>query len=227
MTINDILMFIVYGTYAGQRWENTYFYRLLSFVGTFVEGESEQLMAAWLNEYLSNIFTPYSSSFSTELAVRGVRGENLFNVAVIGASELISPVLGTNGTEPAPPEQAYGWSTPSLRRGMNSGQRRMPGCVTELVGNLGILTAPAVTVLNNQGADMGADMVLSFGSTIEDFTIRPVIVKRVREGEGTDEDPYTYRLPRTAGEAISYRANNWRTKPYVTTQNSRKYGRGA
>lgn len=226
MTVNDILMFIVFGTYAGQRWENTYAYRVTAITGILGEGEFASVVESWLDTYLINIFNPYASHFSAGLSVEGARGENLFNVGAIGAFSLISPIHGTNGTEPAPPQQAYGWSTPSLRRGMNAGQRRMPGCVTELVGDYGMLTPAAVTGLNNQGGVMGDDMVLSFGVGENEVTIRPVIVKRVREGAGTPEDPYEYRLPRTQSEAISYRANNWTTKSYVTTQNSRKYGRG-
>lgn len=226
MTVNDILMFIVFGTYAGQRWENSYFYRVQQASGVFVEGDFPSLVESWLNEFLTTIFNPHASLFSTGLSVDGARGENLFNVGGIGAFTLISPILGTNGQEAAPPQQAYGWSTPSLKRGMNAGQRRMAGCTTEHVLGYGMLTPQATTELNNMGADMGLDMNLSYGDNEAEVVIRPVIVKRVRSGAGTDEDPYEYRLPRQASEGVTYRANNWTTKPYVTTQNSRKYGRG-
>ena len=226
MTLNDILMFIVFGTYAGQRWENAYFYRVTLMGGSFVEGDFPSLVQGWLDEYLTVIFNPQANLFSTGLSVVGARGENLFNVGGIGAYSLVNPIFGLNGTESAPPQQAYGWSTPSLKRGMNSGQRRMAGCVTEHVEGYGYLSPAAAVALNNMGAAMGEDMNITYGVNDSEVQIRPVIVKRVRTGAGTDEDPYEYRLPRQASEGVTYRANNWTVRPYVTTQNSRKYGRG-
>ena len=226
MTLNDILMFVVFGTYAGQRWENTYFYRVTLMGGSFVEGDFPSLVQGWLDQYLTVIFNPTAHLFSTGLSVQGARGENLFNVGGIGAYSLVSPIFGTAGQEPAPPEQAFGWTTPSLRRGMNAGQRRMPGCTTEHVVDYGYLAPAAVTELNNMGAAMGEDLDITYGVNDSEVQIRPVIVKRFRTGAGTDTDPYEYRLPRQASEGVTYRANNWTVKPYVTTQNSRKYGRG-
>ena len=222
MTLNDILMFIVFGTYAGQRWENVYFYRTLNAASAYAEGDFPSLVESWLERYLNAIFNPAANMFSTGLSVQGARGENLFNAGSIGAFSLSTPIFGLGGTEPAPPQQAFGFSTPSLRRGMNSGQRRMPGCTTEHVADYGILTPAAVVALNNMGAAMGEDLVLEYGVNQNEVEVRPVIVKRVRTGTGTPTDPYEYTLPKQASEGVTYRANNWTVRPHVSRSVERK-----
>jgi len=226
VTVNDILMLIVMGTYFGQRWENAYFYRVVALGGVFEEGDFPSLVQNWLDTYLTNIFNPHANHFHTSVLVTGARGENLFNVGGIGAYTLSSPIAGTLGGDGAAPQSAYGWSTPSLKRGMNPGQRRMPGATEATVANGGYIEAATLTVLANMGAAMGDNMIIEFGDLPVEATLQPVIVKRVRTGAGTDVDPYEYRLPRTASEGVTYRANNWTPRPVITTQNSRKYGRG-
>lgn len=226
MTVNDILMFIVHGLINSQVWQSTLFFRITAQVGTMAEGEFNTLVESFGAAFLDNVIIAGTNLFSNAMTFEGVRGENLFNVAAIGAFEYDpAPIGGALGT-PTAQFDSWQFSTPSQRRGMNPGKRRYPGVTEPLVGSFGAADAVAITAGGVIADWFNLDLDLDYGDGSKSVTLRPVIVKRVREGDGTPESPYEYRLPRTAAEGVTYRANGWTFVPTITTQNSRKTGRG-
>lgn len=226
MGINDILMFIIHGLINSQVWQTTMFYRITALVGTMEEGEFNTLVESYAFNYLDNVITAGTNLFSNAMTFEGVKGENLFNVAAIGAYDYDpAPIGGALGTAMAQYE-AWRFSTPSQRRNMNPGERRYPGVTEALVGAFGAADPVAITAGGVISDWMKLDLDLDYGDGSKSVTLRPVVVKRVKEADPDNPGKFKYRLPRTAAEAVTYRANGWSFVPFTTTQVSRKTGRG-
>lgn len=219
-------MFIVHGMTNGQVWQNALFYQIVGLVGTLEEGQFTEVVEEFALRYLTDFIEPTAALFSTGMGYVGVRGENLFNPAAIGAYEYSPSPPGSDATTPLGQFVAYGWTTPSARRGMNSGQRRMPGVTEGGTSTFGAVEPAKLTIGAIAAAFWSQSLIISYDVGTKEVEMRPVIVQRVREGAGTPEDPYEYRLPRTIAERVTYPATAWVMRQYTTTQNSRKTGRG-
>lgn len=226
MIVGDVLQFVVYGRINSQVWNNTYTYLVNELSLPLNEGEFPDIVESFGVWYLNNVNTDLLTVLPASMLTDGVRGENLFNVAEIGGYTFSPPLAGSSSAQELAQFNSYRFTTPSLRRGMNSGQRRMPGVTETDTDRFGNLTAGAISALQGVANSMSVDITLEFRSGLAEVVLQPIIVKRVREGAGTPTDPYTYRLPRTTAERVYYLANGWTINPYITTQNSRKTGRG-
>ncbi len=227
MIVGDVLQFVVSGLYGGETWQTVHHYLVDAMTAPPDQGEFNGLVAEWALRYTDEVYTPAAAMFSNGMSWNMVKGENLFNDTELGSYTFSPPLVGVDDGEPKETFVAYGWTTPSQRRGMNSGQRRMPG-VTEInASSYGTLVSNAPSLGTVVAAFFSETLVLPYGpGSEEEIQIIPIIVKRFREGSGTPQDPWTYRLPRNTAERSYYHANGWTIKPYTTTQNSRKRGRG-
>lgn len=225
MIVGDILMFIPEGRINGQVWQNSMFYLVDDLALPLSEGEFPLLVEAFAGWYQTDVHANISSLVTSAMEFTQIYGENLFNVAELSAYLYSPPLIGAASGTAMAQYEAYGFTTPSQRRGMNSGQRRIPGVTETMVGNFGALEVSTYPALQLVADAFSADVHLEWGTSNEG-TFKPVIVKRVRTGDGTPESPYEYRLPRTLAERVYYKANGWQYRLSTTTQNSRKTGRG-
>jgi len=226
MQIGDVVLFVVEGRVFEQVWQNTHFYQVDDLSLSLQEGEFAEIVSAWAQWYQDNVHAEADAMCTSGMAWDRVRAENLFNVSELTVFEWSPALVGSASGNALPTYAAYGFTCPSQRRGMNPGQRRLPGVPETFSGNFGAVEGTAVTAGLAVAEAFGEDVALDFRGGIGECTLRPVIVKRVRSGAGTDEDPYEYELPRQVADRVTYSARNWTLRQYVTTQNTRKIGRG-
>lgn len=224
--VGDVFMFTVQGTINEQTWQNVHFYLLDDLSLSLQEGEFPDLIAEWVDWYVTNVFGILDSVTPPTMSWDLVKGENLFEVSEIGAVNFAAGTVGLIAGEVLAQFNSYAFTQPSGRRGMNPGSRRIPGVMEAGVGTYGALIEAYLTALNGVATSFSSEVLLTYRGGLGEANLKPIIVKRVREGAGTPEDPYTYRLPRNVGERTYYLANSWAARPVITTQNTRKTGRG-
>lgn len=226
MQVGDVLLFIVEGRVFEQVWQNTHFYQVDDLSLALNEGEFADIVSAWGGWYQDNVHANADTMVTSGMAWDRVRAENLFNVSELTVFEWTPNLIGSVSGNALSTFAAYGFTCPSQRRGMNPGQRRLPGVPETMSGNFGAIEGTATTDGALVAAAFGEDVDLTYRSGLGEIALRPVIVQRVRSGSGTPIDPYEYRLPNQISERVTYSARNWALKTYVTTQNTRKIGRG-
>lgn len=226
MIAGDVLMFVVQGRVFEQVWQNVHFYQVDAISLPLNEGEFGDIVQAFGDWYQDNVHANADTMCTSGMAWDLVRGENLFNVAELSAYNWSPALIGAASGNALGTFAAYGFKCPSQRRGMNPGQRRLPGVPETFSGNFGAVEGTALTDGALVAAAFSSDVLLTYRGGLGELELRPVIVQRVRSGSGTPIDPYEYRLPRQTSERVTYSARNWSLADYVTTQNSRKIGRG-
>lgn len=224
--IGDVLQFVVYGKINGQVWQNVAHYMIEELSIPLNEGEFPDLVEDYVEWYLLGPFASLSTVTPDSMTWDGVKGENLFNETELGEIAFAPGTEGTNPTDALAQFAAYSFTNPSGRRRMNPGARRVPGVMEVGVGQYGALVPSYITNLTATAASYSQDITLEFRGGLGEMTIRPVIVKRVKEPDPDRPGKFKYRLPQNTAERVTYRANNWSIEPFITTQNSRKTGRG-
>lgn len=227
MINGDVVMFVTSGLINAQTWQNTYFYRV-EVNGVLDPGYFPAFVEAWWNDVLEFYFdSSMLAVYSSAMSLASVKAENLFQADEVGGYQAPSPLVGgTAGSVALAQFNSFGFTQPNGFRGMNSGKRRVPGVTEAAVGSFGLVDSGTKTVLDTQAARFSQQYNPIGASPTFDIVLDPVIVKRVRSGSGTAVSPYKYRLPRTQAESTEYLATSWSADPYITTQNSRKTGRG-
>lgn len=133
-------------------------------------------------------------------------------------------MLGLRAGDALPSYVAWGFETVRQRRDIRNGYKRF-GPVTETDQSAGGPTAGMLPVLNTLRNAMNANLELEYGGG--GSTASMVIVKRVRYNpDPEDPDKWSYRIPVAGDPLVYYEANQW-VFDKMTTQNTRKVGRGA
>ncbi len=132
--------------------------------------------------------------------------------------------LGLRTGEAMPMFAAWGMEVQRQRRDIRNGYKRF-GPIAETDQNGGVATAGALTNLNLLRNAMNLPLELTYqegGSTAS-----MVIVKRVKYIPDPERPTrYAYRIPIGGDPLVYYTANQW-VYDRLTTQNTRKIGRGA
>lgn len=228
MNVGDVIGFETRGSYVGQAWIITWFYRVTNLL-LFPDGTPfNQVAEQWVATQFQAIWDVMEQLTANTCTLTQVRAYNLFNVGEVGTYIFPTPEVGTNANPSNSPEIAYGFKQPQGRRGMNPGFKRWPGVCNNVVLDEGVISGSGLTVMSTAAVLMRENTNLVAPGDEWDIVIIPVIVKRVRTGGGTPSNPYEYRLPETQAEmgVNYYLAQGWAPIPYTTTQNSRKRGRG-
>lgn len=225
MVPNDILLFELRGVLLGQQVRLPMFYRVVAFVAepevTFPLAMAEASEALWLTIFDG---TAWAETTSAGMEYQTFRAYNLFDVLdnYEGNADGALPVSGGAVGTAMPPFSAFAWYQGTTRRDIRSGSRRWPG-MSELHQNNGIVEAGILSVMGDVATAMSMPLTIALPSDGV-LTITPVIVGREKE---VDEDgKVTYRLPTTQAEARYYPATSWVPRANVSSQNTRKLGRG-
>lgn len=172
-----------------------------------VAGKLKALQAVavnWVQAVAKNIFDPtdyYAYPFPA-----GTTSDN-------GGSEAESPVI------------AAGFATNRTRADVRRGQKRFAGLVEGQVGDVGVLTAGAVTAWQELGDTMAdINLVPVDGSTVS-FT--PYVFGRKRTVDVDGKVSYPYWPTAAEQLAHSMLITQWTLKSQIRTQGTRQYGRGA
>lgn len=227
MQTGDVLQFTTKGYANQQEWQTTWFYRVRSITGGFEPNYFIETVSEWADWFFSTFWPVIDNAISNNVTAEEIKGFNLFQINEVAQYVAPVPATGAAGsTTDLPQWVAYGFTHGQGVRGMNSGKRRFAGVVESAVGSFGIVESAFQTALEGAATQMSSPLTLTLPANDTEIGIDPVIVKRVRSGSGTPTSPYKYRLPVSQGELVYYLATNWTADKYVTSQNSRKTGRG-
>lgn len=221
MIAGDIFELQLVGAIDGQTTRNTFHFRMedaVSFDASVDPALFPDLMDSIANLFADDLVTAFNAPLSSAFAWVGYQAFNLFSLEEF-AKGAFSPVKAGTGTGTAmAPFVCYAFAQGTKRRDMRGGAKRFAGVREESVGSAGVIDPTQLTSLNNVATELGETRA---NTNLGVWTIqyRPVIVKRTGS-------PLNGGLPTTQTDAVWYYADNWEVKPIVSTQNTRKRGRG-
>lgn len=154
---------------------------------------------------------------TTAHTVNRIYARNVFNPAPF--HERAINVMGTSTMDAMPIFAAWQIECPRKRADIRTGRKRYGG-MTENAQVGGNLTTTALNALANWADKV--EQVLNVGPA---GLAVPVIVKRIKEVD-PETGEVSYRLPQNQLELVFYEATEWVANGRVTTQNTRKVGRG-
>jgi hypothetical protein len=133
----------------------------------------------------------------------------------------VSPASGNQ-----PPFVAYSFYTTRVRSDIRRGQRRFAGLVEGSVDSYGMLTSGNLALAGDLADWM--DQILVYDDEGTDLTFIPVIVSKEKYTvPESGKDAYKYYDTFAEQEDHLAQGFEWAVRPQITTQNSRKVGRGS
>lgn len=209
ITLGSLIEITNVGTILGQQTMNVWQYQV---DGSAFLVEPVQIAEAWWNHVKATLRAIPGSDFTSMfLAVRITE----LNNPVGDFAEYAVPIGERGGTrspgaaaDGMPQFSAVGVRLTVGTRLTRPGQKRFAGLVEGDQAN-GVLAAGIVTATNTAMAVMSAPMIL--GAPAATIVLNPIVTRRDAAGSVVEHQPVI----------------GWVTNPNVTTQNSRKIGRGA
>jgi hypothetical protein len=221
MDVLDLYQVTTIATQNSSQIVNTYTYSCTASDGSFGSG-AQYLANQWFQNFWGDTEGPFQGLlFVDDLRYDIVRAQNLFNP--LDYYEILSAVYTGGSTgDPASQFLALSFRTPWLGPVIRRGQKRYGGLPEAAIAN-GQLHTSLVAAANDIKALLGT--TLSFTDGPNSGSWAPCIVKRI---------PYTapsgrtaYRLPTDLTEAVWDIVPEWGLNTLITSQNTRKVGRGA
>lgn len=204
----DVFQLVDEQVVRGQQVLNVYFYEQAA--ATAGNG-AEQLVTSWIDQIMPGI-----TGWQTDDVLHtSVYAKNLFNESE-AYTELLS-VSGTGGSSDIMTTfNAVGYQLIGDNAAVRDGAKRYAGIYEGAVTD-GVITDPTQMGLLDDLADLlFAGLLVGLAPDV----FLPVVVGRILEGG-------VYRLPTTQGEAVVSQVIDSLWNPEVTSQVSRKVGRGA
>jgi len=192
---------------AGQKVLNVYFYKVTSSV---LGADASDVTAAFIDQMLPLIVDCQCD----DLVHTSIIATNLFDEA--DRNEALISVPGTNGTASMGTFEAFGYRLSGDNAAVRGGSKRYASVSEGSVEDGVVTETTTLGFLTDLGIQLSAAMLWG---TLDGGTLAPVIVKRIL-------DAGHYRLPTTTGEAVLSNVIDAIFSPLVTSQTSRKVGRG-
>lgn len=207
-SIGDVYQLVDEQVQESQRVLNAYFYRL----DTPVIGNAAQFLAeAFIDEVLPKILDIQGD----EVTHTAITVTNLFNESE-AHTELISEAGTVAGADLLPTFNAVGFRLIGDNAAVRDGQKRFAGVPEGFQTNSVITNAPYIADLATLAIQLAAGLFIGLDAD----ALIPVIVQRILVSPGT------YRLPDNSGEAVLSEVIDALFNIDVTSQTSRKIGRG-
>lgn len=217
----DVYQVRMLTTLYGQECNNVFFYQQIEDDAAGLS-QAQFLAQQFRTDFCTSGGYLNAAFFMVDWVLQSVNVINLYDLDDIGSVLDGVTAIGTQTTGGMPPMNAVGFHTPQVTRNIRRGQKRFPA-VSEEHQAQGVWDSDQDTYLASLADGLGAN--IEFQGSPGDSRWQPVVVKRIKE---TDEQgKVTYRLPENVGETDLFYAGTWSVIPQVTTQNSRKIGRGA
>lgn len=205
--IGDVYQIIDTQEMAGQKVLNVYFYKVtLSVLGA----DASDVTAAFIDQMLPDIVAVQA----TDVVHTSVKATNLFHDTDVNEALISEP--GILGDASLGTFEAYPFRLAGDNGSVRGGAKRIAGVTEDGISDGVVTDAGLLTTLTNLGIQLSAAMLWG---TLDGGTLAPVIVKRIL-------DAGNYRLPATSGEAVLSNIIDAIFSPLVTSQTSRKVGRG-
>jgi hypothetical protein len=192
---------------AGQKVLNVYFYVLDAI------GIAGNVAINVVEEFVENVLPLITAWQCGDVLHTSVSARNLFDETE-AHTELISEA-GENPDSVLPPFNAVGFRLIGDNSAVHDGSKRYAGIGESQVSDGVITGGTVITALQ----DLGLEILASQAIGIDASALAPIIVKRLVDGS-------SYRLPTTQGEAVISRLIDVLFNVDVTSQTTRKIGRG-
>jgi len=214
VAVNDVFELKVFQDYNALPREclNVYF-----FIQTSISGVADTLIDAFLADVDPLVRAWQGDGMKTSF----LECRNLFNVTDFAARDVSADNLigGLTEAQMLPVHDVITFRLIRTSRDINNGYKRYSG-IPETAQEGGLITnVDAISAFEDLAIALGGAI---HAGTLDADTFEQVIVKRVRSGEGTSEDPYTYRLPITSDEAVTSNPASILVNLFIRHQNSRK-----
>lgn len=214
MALGDIYQVTFKQSYKGlQDCLNVYYYRL--FAGY---SNSADLL---LNEFSAIVADTLKLAQSDDISQVSLEAKNLFNLADTANLAYPPTRKGTRAGSSEPPFVQVAVQYLRTTATMRHGWKRYVGIPESDVEDGQIVTSALVFW---QNVAVAGQTTLTATGTV-DTIFEPVVVKRIKYT--TSEGKTAYRLPEYMGEANYFHVDQYVLKTYVSSQVSRKVGRGS
>lgn len=210
MATNDFYQVKLYGSIGGQQTLNVFWYLQQS-----GSDGADLLAAAFFTDLLPLIRAIASSAWSTQRTY-----VSNWNEPVDFLDDTYAPLVGTRPSIYDTPQSAMAFYQPRKRTDMRQGRKRFSGVAGADVNNGQLAAAALLTAL----ADLATGLSDPLTTSDPANSWQQVIVRRVNVGTPTNP---VYVVPPDITSDDYYTADAWQFKTAVTTQNTRKFGRGS
>lgn len=210
MAVGDIYYISLFGTINSQQTLNQFWFRQESGVA----GAEELAL-----EFRNSILTAWRGVVSSVWNTSSLKCYN-WDDPLDFIEDTYAPLAGLLSGNCQAPYIAFGLFQPRKRTDMRQGSKRIAGVFTNAAFN-GVITDGAVL---SGMATLCAAMSDPVVSTDPAGSWQQIIVRRVNTGTPTNP---VYEVPSPITVNDYYTADSWQFKLQVTTQNTRKIGRGA
>lgn len=213
---NNVAQIVLRGTLNGQEIRNVFFYNANAPVG----GSALDDLGIEFEDLFFGLpdIGLRQECFSNQMTYTGLRVTDLFNPVLLYDTVFSSPYEGGTSAQPLPPFNCVGFKSTQVRADVRSGQKRFAGVIEDAVEN-GFINVAFDADLDDLAVKLGTPIITG------DATWTPIIVKRILETPTPPALPF-YRLPETNAEGEAATALEWSTTRLITSQNTRKIGRG-
>lgn len=218
MADGDLYLVTCQGVFRSQQIVNTYTY-VQRLNETPLMPNAFSLAAAFELAFMGSAGIGLRNAWiSNQTSWNSIRVQNLFSPVDYSEILLEAGTAGTATGEALPNYAAYSFRTGWLGGVVRRGFKRIAG-VPITANNNGTVASAAVVTMEALG------VIMSTTLNADDKDFVPCVVKRIPyvTSEGND----AYRLPENAGEAVFVENVTFQLQTTLTTQNSRKIGRGA
>lgn len=205
--IGDVYEIVDSGTMIGQKVLNVYFYKLLGTPIGFAGAES--VAQAYVDQVLPDVCAVQTA----DVLHQSVKARNLFDET--DAHEILVSEPGVAGTDSQSTFNAYPFRLVGDNAAVRAGAKRIPGVEDAFVSDGVVTDVDILVLLNDLAEKFAATLTFGIGTSFLD----PVIVKRILTGG-------EYSLPTTPEAAILSVVTDVLFDALVTSQVSRKVGRG-
>lgn len=221
MALGDVWQLVLVHDYLNQQCRSVWHF-LQGFTGDGVPA-ANNLAEAFLDTLMPAVGQGLRGSFiMNTVFYRSLEITNLFNPGVfVDYTQGLPQQGGAGAAEGMPPFVAYNIRSSRERRDIRRGFKRLVG-VPETYGQNGAVQSSVVDLVKTQIADKLSGAWTDSATPEQEWYL--VVVKRIEYL--TDEGKRAYRLPNAPEEAEYFRPAEWEIRPVLTTQNSRKIGRG-
>jgi len=213
MAATDVYGVTISSGFTGQIAEQIYFYEQANSAG----GSGASDLAA---EVIATLIPLIADVIQTDVPFVNVRTVCLFNAADWDDTNIGGAITGTRTGQAMPGFVVAAFKSAKPTSSQAPARKRFGNLSESDVQGNGLQDVSGYfTALNTLATGLGAALVGASSATYD-----PVIVKRI--GYVTPGGKDAYRLPATLGECVTFPAINWTWSNVVTSQITRKIGRG-
>jgi len=211
-TLNDILSVTLSSGFTGNQADQMFFYKFTS----GGSGNASDLATEFRDEVVPLI----AAILQNQVPIFHTRTVNLFNDADWEDFPISPAEMGTRTGQPLPPINVAAFKSAKPSSSQAPARKRFGALSESDVQGNGLQDVSGFfAALNALATKLGEAMVTGTGNTYE-----PVIVKRIAYTAPSGKK--AYRLPASQAEADDFPAINWGWDNVVTSQITRKLGRG-